>query len=170
MQTTVDRAGGTSRAGRPVVARIIRFVWIIAALAGIAVVTVVVARLTLRPVPGADGQVHSNSHPGATLKLYLDRPSIKAALLEIGGNLALLAPLGVLLPVLFARMRRLRWLVPAVGLVSLVIETAQGLLIDGRSFDVDDVILNTAGALLAYVLLGRRLGRWAHPARTRFTE
>lgn len=167
MQSTVSKTGATSRAGRPVLSRFVRVIWVVAALAAMAVVVVLVARFTLRPVPGARPDVHSNTDPGATLKLYLDRPSIKAALLEIGGNLALLAPLGMLLPVLFARMRRVLWLALAVGLVSLTIETAQGLLIAGRSFDVDDVILNTAGALLAYLLIGRRLGRWA---RTPFTE
>jgi glycopeptide antibiotics resistance protein len=44
----------------------------------------------------------------------------------------------------------------------LLVEFAQGALITGRAFDIDDVILNTSGALVGYLLLGRRLGRVVH--------
>lgn len=164
MQFTVGKARGRRRTAKPLTKRLVRLLWIMAALAGVAVFAVVIARITLRPVPGADGQVHHNPHPGATLRLYLDRPSVRAALMEVGGNLVLLMPLGVLLPVLSSRLRGTARLVVAVLLVSLGIEAAQGLLIEGRSFDVDDVILNTAGAVLAYALVGRRLARWARPS------
>jgi glycopeptide antibiotics resistance protein len=50
----------------------------------------------------------------------------------------------------------------AVGLVSLGIETVQGTMIAGRAFDADDVILNTIGAVVAYLLVGRSVSRWAH--------
>jgi glycopeptide antibiotics resistance protein len=36
--------------------------------------------------------------------------------------------------------------------------------VQGRAFDVDDVILNTSGALLGYLLLGRR---FAHATAAR---
>ncbi|WP_433174473.1 VanZ family protein [Actinoallomurus sp. CA-150999] len=150
------------RVARSFVARLIRWLWVLVALAVAVVFAVALARLTLRPVPGAGGQVHDNPHPGATLRFYLDRPSVKEAVLEIGGNLALMMPLGVLLPILFARLRGLVRLTLAVALISLGIEAVQGLLITGRTFDIDDVILNTAGAALAYLLVGRRFARWAH--------
>ncbi len=38
-------------------------------------------------------------------------------------------------------------------------------MVEGRAFDIDDVILNTAGALLGYVLIGWKLGRSVHPRR-----
>ncbi|WP_443069775.1 VanZ family protein [Streptomyces sp. S063] len=38
-----------------------------------------------------------------------------------------------------------------------VVELIQGALVQGRAFDIDDVILNTAGALLGYFVLGRRI-------------
>jgi hypothetical protein len=41
----------------------------------------------------------------------------------------------------------------------ILVELVQGAIVAGRAFDVDDVILNTTGALIGYVLLGRRLGR-----------
>ncbi|GAA4607515.1 hypothetical protein GCM10023195_28610 [Actinoallomurus liliacearum] len=160
---SVAKRHGTEQVSRPFITRVIRWLWVLLALAAAVVFAVALARLTLRPMPGASGQVHDNPHPGATLRFYLDRPSIKEAILEIGGNLALLMPLGVLLPVLFDRFRGVIRLTLTVAVISLAIEAVQGLLITGRSFDVDDVILNTAGAMIAYLLVGRRFGRWAHP-------
>jgi hypothetical protein len=160
------RASADRKAGdrRPFTAHLIRGLWILFGLAGVVAFAVLITRLTLRPEPGAGKYVHDNTHPGETLRLYLDQPSVKAALLEIGGNLVLLAPLGALLPVLFARLRGPLRIFLAVGLISLCIETVQGTMIAGRAFDADDVILNTAGALAAYLLIGRRLSRWAHAA------
>jgi hypothetical protein len=115
-------------------------------------------RVTLTPVHDR-GQATGNTHPGHTLRFYLDRPSVKEALIQIGGNLVLLAPLGILLPVVFARLRSAVLITCCAALISLMIETAQGVLIAGRAFDADDVILNTAGVLLTYLLFGRRVAR-----------
>jgi VanZ family protein len=160
--TSVKRRDSTDGDARSFSAHLIRALWILLGLAGVVVFAVVISRLTLRPDPGAGKYVHDNTHPGETLRLYLDQPSVRAALLEIGGNIALLMPLGVLLPVLSNRFRGPLRILLAVGFVSLCIETVQGSMIAGRAFDADDVILNTAGAVLAYVLVGRRVGRWAH--------
>lgn len=46
--------------------------------------------------------------------------------------------------------------------VMVFIELVQGALVEGRAFDVDDVLLNTSGALLGYLVLGRRMGRGFH--------
>jgi hypothetical protein len=115
-------------------------------------------RVTLTPVHDG-GQATGNTHPGRTLRFYLDRPSVKEALIQIGGNLVLLAPLGILLPVVFTRLRSFVWVTATAALISLLIETSQGVLIAGRAFDADDVILNTAGVLLTYLLFGRRIAR-----------
>ncbi|WP_374200260.1 VanZ family protein [Streptomyces sp. AC555_RSS877] len=60
------------------------------------------------------------------------------------------------------------------ALVMLLVELVQGALVTGRAFDIDDVLLNTSGALLGYLLIGRRLGRAVHPRRRhwwhRFTQ
>ena len=50
-------------------------------------------------------------------------------------------------------------------LVMSLVELVQGAVVPGRAFDIDDVILNTTGALVGYLLLGRRLGRAVHPRR-----
>lgn len=114
-------------------------------------------KLTLTPVRD-HGQAGGNTDPGRSLRFYLDRPA-KDAALQIGGNLVLLMPLGVLLPVVWTTLRGPVRLALLTGVLSLVIETVQGAFVVGRAFDVDDVILNVAGVVVAYLLLGRRLSR-----------
>jgi glycopeptide antibiotics resistance protein len=65
----------------------------------------------------------------------------------------------VLLPVVSTRLRGPLRLALVGALLSLAIETVQGAVVLGRAFDVDDVILNTAGVVLAYLLVGRRVSR-----------
>ncbi len=114
-------------------------------------------KLTLTPVQD-HGQAGGNTDPGRSLRFYLQRPT-KDALLQIGGNLALLAPLGVLLPIVWTSLRGPIRLTLLAGVLSLVIETIQGTLVMGRAFDVDDVILNATGVVIAYLFLGRRLSK-----------
>ncbi|GAA0558384.1 hypothetical protein GCM10009546_20550 [Actinomadura livida] len=114
-------------------------------------------KLTLTPVQD-NGQAGGNTDPGRSLRFYMDRP-IKEAVLQVGGNLALLAPLGVLLPIVWTTLRGPIRLAIVATVLSLVIETVQGMLVVGRAFDIDDVILNVTGVVIAYLLLGRRLSR-----------
>jgi VanZ like protein len=147
--------------------------WYVVALRAAAVLVAVVAlglfsywayRVTLTPIHDK-GQAIGNTHPGRTLRFYLDRPSVKEALIQIGGNLVLLAPLGILLPVIFTKLRTVVRITLAAAAISLVIEAAQGFLVAGRAFDADDVILNTTGVLLAYLVAGRRVARIARGGR-----
>lgn len=114
------------------------------------------ARITFTPVHD-HGQAAGNTEIGHSLRFYLDQPSVKEAIQQIGGNLALLAPLGILLPTVFPALRPLPRISAASALVSLVIEIAQGTLIAGHAFDIDDVILNVIGVLAAYLLAGRMI-------------
>ncbi|MDQ1042529.1 hypothetical protein QFZ76_000765 [Streptomyces sp. V4I2] len=50
-----------------------------------------------------------------------------------------------------------------MALVMLLVELVQRAVITGRAFDVDDVLLNTSGALLGYLLIGRQLSRALYP-------
>ena len=77
-------------------------------------------------------------------------------------NIVLFAPLGFLLPCALRSFRR-AWptLLLAAGL-SVLIETTQALL-PGHSTDVDDVILNSAGAALGYLAFARSIGRDTEP-------
>lgn len=128
---------------------------------------VVLARLTLEPSPASVSLAHTNLRPGASLRAYLDAPALREAVKQIGGNVLLGVPFGVLVPVVAPRARGLFKVLLLTATVMLLVEFAQGALITGRAFDVDDVILNTAGALLGYLLVGRRMGRAVHARKRR---
>ncbi|MCZ4118648.1 VanZ family protein [Streptomyces sp. H39-S7] len=126
---------------------------------------VVLAKLTLQPSPGSVALIHTNLKPGDSIRQYVDQPAFRDTVKQIGGNLLLGVPFGVLLPVLFPKTRGLLRVVLVTAFVMVLVEVAQGMIVEGRAFDVDDVILNTTGALIGYLLLGRRLGRALHPRR-----
>jgi len=123
---------------------------------------VILARLTLEPSPASEALTHNNFHPGRSLRAYLDQPEMRDAARQIGGNLLLGVPFGILVPVVVPRARGVLRVLFLTATVMLMVELAQGALITGRAFDIDDVILNTTGALIGYLLLGRRLNRAVH--------
>lgn len=84
----------------------------------------------------------------AQLVLETDRAT---ALKNIAGNVVMFVPLGVLLPLLFQRLRSFGALVWRVALISLGIELLQ-LPTRVRATDVDDILLNVVGALIGYAL------------------
>lgn len=70
-------------------------------------------------------------------------------LFQNGGNVALFAPLGALLPLALGR-RLARWgrVLAVAAAVSVTVEALQLLLTTGHVTSVDDVLLNCSGALL----------------------
>ncbi|MFE1957214.1 VanZ family protein [Streptomyces sp. NPDC059479] len=129
------------------------------ALVALVVFSAVLARLTLTPSPVSAEIAGANLRPGRSLRQYLEDYTFLAACKQIGGNLLLGAPFGLLLPVLVPRRMRVVRVVLLTAVVMVLVELAQGAMVEGRAFDVDDVILNTGGALIAYLLVGRRIGR-----------
>ncbi|MEU6805358.1 VanZ family protein [Streptomyces neyagawaensis] len=127
----------------------------------------VLAGLTLQPSPASEALTHSNLRPGSSLELYWHHPSPRDAVKQLGGNVLLGVPFGILLPVLAPGTRGLLRVPALTALMMLLVELVQGALVTGRAFDIDDVILNTTGALLGYLLLGRRLGRAVHAPAVR---
>lgn len=73
------------------------------------------------------------------------------SLFNLAGNVVLLFPLGVLLPVVFRAMRRWWLCIPLLGAICLGVEWLQWFFGVGVA-DVDDSILNFLGALMGYVL------------------
>ncbi|MFI0779722.1 VanZ family protein [Streptomyces sp. NPDC021212] len=146
-----------SRAGR-VLVLLLAFVCMVGFAAAL-------AKATLVPQPGSSALVHTNLRPGDSLRAYIDQPAIRDTVKQIGGNVLLGAPFGVLLPMLVPKARGAVRVVLVTSLVMVLVEVAQGAIVEGRAFDIDDVILNTSGALLGYVLIGRRLGHALHPRR-----
>ncbi|MFD4263349.1 VanZ family protein [Streptomyces sp. NPDC058534] len=131
---------------------------------------VVLARLTLNPSPASEALTHTNLHPGRSLKAYLDQPALRDAVKQVGGNILLGVPFGVLVPVVAPRTRGLLRVLLLTAVVMLLVEFAQGALVTGRAFDIDDVILNSSGALIGYLLLGRRMSRAVHARKARRTR
>ncbi|MET8755659.1 VanZ family protein [Streptomyces sp. NPDC004667] len=144
---------------------LVRALAMAAAFAGTVLFAGVLARITLEASAASAGLVHGNVRPGASIRAYLDAAPAREAAKQLGGNLLLGVPFGVLLPVLLPRTWGLLRLALATAVVMTLVELVQGALVTGRAFDVDDVILNTAGALLGYLLLGRRASRAVHPRR-----
>ncbi|GGW93768.1 VanZ family protein [Streptomyces malachitofuscus] len=126
---------------------------------------VILARLTLQPSPASEALTHTNWRPGRSLRAYLDQPGLRDAVRQIGGNILLGVPFGVLAPVVAPSTRGFLRVLVLTAVVMLLVEFAQGSLVTGRAFDIDDVILNTSGALIGYLLLGRRLSRAVHARR-----
>ncbi|MGW8378866.1 VanZ family protein [Streptomyces sp. ODS28] len=114
-----------------------------------------VAWLTLRPL-SVPWVAPANLRPFASIRADLAGDPW-SALVSIGGGLALLAPVGVLWPLVCGRLHRplpATWARSTVagGLVSLGIALVQSG-VPGRVADIDDVLLNTAGVALAGLLL-----------------
>ena len=151
------------RKARSLGARLLRAVVGTVALLGLAVCAAVIVKLTLTPSPASVGIAHTNLHPGTSIRLYLNQPSVRQALLQIGGNILIGVPFGLLLPVISPRTRGLLRTVLICSFVVLLLEVAQHFFVEGRAFDIDDVILAAVGAVIGYVPLGRKLSLRMHP-------
>ena len=118
--------------------------------------------LTLQPANPLPGQVvDDNLVPFHTLAIYLRNLGSEFWMRNLFGNLALLLPLGVLGPIALPALDRW-WRIALVALLfSIAIEVIQ-LAVPDRSADIDDVLVNVAGALIGYLLL-RGLRRAARP-------
>lgn len=163
--------------GGSVGARVGRGIVVAVAFVALVAFSAVLARLTLTPSPASAEIAGANLRPGHSLRQYVESYTFRGACRQIGGNLLLGAPFGLLLPVLVPRRMRMARVVVLTALVMVLVELAQGAIVEGRAFDIDDVILNTTGALLAYLIaltayrvIGRRVGRRLARRRTRRTR
>ncbi|MFC8293360.1 VanZ family protein [Streptomyces sp. NPDC057242] len=143
--------------------RAVRVLVALVGLVGMVAFAIVLAKLTLNASPASVPLTHSNLTPGSSIRAYLEQPAFLETVKQLGGNVLLGVPFGVLLPLLSRRTRGLVRVALLTVATMLLVELVQGALITGRAFDIDDVMLNTTGALLGYLLIGRRLGRAVHP-------
>jgi glycopeptide antibiotics resistance protein len=112
-----------------------------------------------------------NLVPGETIELYLTSNLGCVALKNLFGNLLLLVPLGALGPLAWRKLDQWGRIIGAGLSISVSIEVLQfakrffdmtGMT---RSVDIDDVLLNTAGAAIGYAVyrivraIGRLFGR-----------
>jgi glycopeptide antibiotics resistance protein len=113
---------------------------------------VVAAALTLTPVPAETRP--PILVPLTGISLAFEQGGLGFGVLQVVGNLLLLLPVGVLLPLAFRGVRLWHVLLAAFGL-SLSIELAQWWMGAGRQPDVDDVWMNTLGAAAGWWLTSR---------------
>ena len=159
-----DERAGTAAADRDVLPRVQRLVRggtpatapriRAAGLALLSAHLLFVCWLTLRPL-SVPWVAPANLRPLATIRSDLAGDAY-GALAGIGGGLALLAPLGVLLPLATGRLHRpvpATWArtVGAGAMVSLLISLLQSG-VPGRVANVDAVLLNTLGVALSCLL------------------
>ena len=131
---------------------------------------VVVVRFTFCPFGTVNGKIQPLLFDGEKIFppwvnfkpfVYLfDYPTLKEALLNLIGNTAMFIPLGIVWPSVFKNLNTHGKIIAAGFGVSLTVEILQ-LPFFGRSTDIDDLILNTAGYLVGYgiYLLVKRLRR-----------
>lgn len=79
---------------------------------------------------------------------------------NLAGNVLMFVPAGFFIPILWENKRGFVFTVCVVFWMSLLVEILQLVLRVG-SFDVDDLLLNTLGGALGYLLL-TLVGKWRH--------
>lgn len=97
--------------------------------------------------------ISSNFVPFRTISSYVSHPSNQnIAIKNVVGNIILFIPFGFLLPAIAGRKLNFIQLITFSFLLSLFIELIQ-LFSRIGSFDVDDLLLNTLGAILGFFTL-----------------
>ena len=91
--------------------------------------------------------------------LYRDILGWRAVFLNIFGNVLAFMPFGFFLPVIWERTRH--WYITVIlsFAMSLIVETMQ-LVGKVGSFDVDDLLLNTIGGFVGYIIFALAKGVW----------
>ena len=95
-----------------------------------------------------------NLIPFRTITSYLKLiPSIpKIALKNLLGNVIIFLPFGFLLPIFWSKINSSQKIIIISIIFSFVLEISQ-LILHLGSFDIDDIFLNTLGALLGYLVI-----------------
>ncbi|MGI5285553.1 VanZ family protein [Nonomuraea polychroma] len=112
----------------------------------------------------------SDGARGVGLVPFMDLADVAAAswetvLVQVGGNLLVFAALGALLPVRTPAMASLGRIAAVSAPFSVLVELLQYVLRLGRFSSIDDVVLNTAGAVI-FSLVTRRWWATRIPAGT----
>ncbi|OMF37214.1 hypothetical protein BK133_06305 [Paenibacillus sp. FSL H8-0548] len=96
-----------------------------------------------------------NIVPFYTIKKYIihyDHFNFETWFKNLFGNVVLFIPIGVFLPLLNKKYRSVLRLTAATIMLITIVEAAQMVTRLG-SFDIDDIILNTFGALIGLLML-----------------
>ena len=119
----------------------------------------VIYRMTFHPFSKVDGQVQPLIFESATafpfrmnlipLVNLTDYEKKSELLLNVIGNSTMFIPTGIILPILYPKLKTFGKTVLTGFMISLVIEIIQ-LPFAVRCSDVDDLILNTVGCIIGY--------------------
>lgn len=103
-------------------------------------------------------QLRFNLLPFETISRYIrhlihseDPGILRHAIINLVGNVVMFVPLGLLLPVLWQKLRALWKTLLVTALIIIAVEVSQLLTLVG-SCDTDDLILNVAGSAIGYGL------------------
>ena len=83
--------------------------------------------------------------------LRLDRINPDIVARNIAGNIAMFVPLGFLLPCITDRFAKLKFTLSGAVLLAFALEALQLLTLRG-SFDIDDIILRSVGAMFGFAV------------------
>jgi len=98
------------------------------------------------------GELSYNIVPFKTIRQYLiyrGHFNFNIWFINIFGNIGVFAPFGLLLPLLFVKLRSFVRLLCGFVLSLFMLELLQ-MLTETGTFDVDDIILNSIGAILGF--------------------
>ncbi len=104
--------------------------------------------------PGSHWEYHVNLIPFREIRRFWRARHLlppRAVFLNLLGNVAGFVPFGFFLPVISGKLSRPAAVILSALLVSAVVEAVQ-LVTRTGCFDVDDIILNTVGAAVGYLI------------------
>lgn len=116
--------------------------------------TVLIWELFLGKYRSHGGPRRYNLAPLKTIGGYIENyKSFEASILfiNLAGNIVAFMPLGFLLPLVFKRTDRLTVITRITLLISITAEICQFIFNVG-GLDIDDVLLNTIGGVLGYLI------------------
>lgn len=92
---------------------------------------------------------------------YRESLGFKAVFLNLFGNVVGFIPFGLLLPILFPKVKNIVLVMISTFMLSLCFEVFQ-LVFKVGCFDVDDLLLNTIGGFVGYIIFRILTVRRAH--------
>lgn len=100
---------------------------------------------------------HNNFVPLQSINEIISLHSMRTLVLQIAGNILLFMPLGFYFPLLAKKLNLKRIMIIGIA-ASISIEATQGLIsfflgLNYKVVDIDDVLLNTIGTLIGYLVL-----------------
>ena len=101
-------------------------------------------------------QTRVNLIPFYTIKEISDVGGFYTVIVNNLGNILALMPMGVFLPLIFFRQRRILMFVLTVTLCVILIETTQMLFLMGV-WDIDDLMLNVTGAVIMFLVMRSKI-------------